>query len=99
MVKAFLLASALTAMASAAGLSLTIGPPVAAGPGVKYVKKTAALFAVRLEDCADPLSAQISATGLHAGRLANGDRPSVAMQVVPAGTGRLPGVGGTASDH
>ncbi len=48
--------------ASAADFSLTIGPPVAAGTDAKVVKKVAALFAVRLEECPDVSKAQITAT-------------------------------------
>lgn len=84
MVKSFFFVLAGAAMASAAGLSLTIGPPVAAGTGgPTVVKKIGALFAVRLEDCADPSAAQVSATAL------TGQERAVAVEVAPAGA---PGV-------
>jgi hypothetical protein len=87
MVKLLLLCASITGVASAADFSLTIGAPVAAGPGVKVVKsKAAMLFAVRLEECSDPASAQISAT---AEGLVNGARTS--LPVMPVGAGS-PGV-------
>jgi hypothetical protein len=86
-VKTFLLCVMIPFAARAADFSLTIGPPVAAGPGVKIIKsKTAAVFAVRLEECADPANAQISAT---AEGLVNGVRSS--LPVTPIGAGS-PGV-------
>ena len=87
MVKLILLCASITGVAFAADFSLTIGPPVAAGPGVKIMKtKTAAVLAVRLEECSDPANAQISAT---AEGLVNGARTS--LPVTPIGAGS-PGV-------
>jgi hypothetical protein len=87
MVKLFLLCASITGVAPAADFSLAIGPPVAAGQAVKIIKtKTAAAFAVRLEECADPANAQISAT---AEGLVNGARSS--LPVTPIGAGS-PGV-------
>jgi hypothetical protein len=79
MVRFFLL-SALISTASAAGFSLTIGPPVAA-VGAKVVKtKTAVIFAVRLEECADPAKAQIAGT---AEGLVDGARSSLPVMLFP----------------
>ena len=87
MVRLFLLCASITGVASAADFSLTIGPPVAAGQAVKIIKtKAAAVFAVRLEECADPASAQIAAT---AEGLVNG--ASTSLPVMPVGAGS-PGV-------
>jgi hypothetical protein len=61
MVRLLLACAAIPVVASAAGFSLTIGPPVAAGTGAK-VTKTAAVFAVRLEECDKLDTAQISGT-------------------------------------
>ncbi len=88
MVRLFFLCALIPATASAAGFVLTIGPPVAAGAGVKIMKanKTAAAFAVRLEECDDPTKAQLSAT---AEGLVNGARSSVPVMPLAAGS---PGV-------
>jgi hypothetical protein len=65
---------------------LTIGPPVAAGWGEKAAKTKAAVFAVRLEDCQEPLKAQIAAA---AEGLVNGVRTSAPAAILTAGA---PGV-------
>jgi hypothetical protein len=61
MVRLLLACTAIPVVASAAGFSLTVGPPVAAGTGAK-VTKTAAVFAVRLEGCDKLDNAQIGGT-------------------------------------
>jgi hypothetical protein len=90
MVRLLVLFAAISSMASsialAAGFSLTIGSPVAAGVGSKVVKSKGASFAVRMEECDDPGKAQLTAS---AEGLVNGARSSVAVMPVPAG---LPGV-------
>jgi hypothetical protein len=53
MVKILVLCALIAAVASAADFTLEIGPPVAAGPGVK-VSKASWAFAVRSEGCDDP---------------------------------------------
>lgn len=85
MVRIFLLCAAISAVGSAADLSLTIGPPVAAGPGVKATK-TKAVFAVRMEGCDDLADAHLSAT---AEGLVDGTRSS--LRGMPVGAGS-PGV-------
>jgi hypothetical protein len=60
MVKLVLVCALLPAAGSAADFSLTIGPPVAAAAGGRATKTKAALFAVRLEECAAPDKAQVS---------------------------------------
>lgn len=82
MVRLLMMFALLPVAASAAGFALTIGPPVAAGTNAKVVKKVAALFAVRLEECPDPSKARISATAEGA---VNGARSSAAALVEPAG--------------
>lgn len=85
MVRLGVICVSLAASIPAMGLSLTIGPPVAAGPGGQaVVKKTAALFAVRLEDCPVPNAGSISAAGQ---RSVNGEPTAVAVQAIPAGPG------------
>jgi len=61
MVRLLLACAAIPVVASGVGFSLTVGPPVAAGTGAK-VTKTAAVFAVRLEECDKLDKAQISGT-------------------------------------
>ena len=80
MVKPLVAFALLPLSAAAAGFSLTIGPPVAAGTGGK-VTKTKAAFAVRLEECEDLVHAQISAT---AEGLVNGARTSTRATLLPA---------------
>ena len=72
--------------AAAAGFSLAIGPPVAAGAGVKLIKKSSVSFAVRMEECEDLGKAQISGT---AEGLVNGSRLSTPIMLAPVGA---PGV-------
>lgn len=85
MVRIFLLFAVVSA-AGAADLSLTIGPPVAAGTGGK-ASKTKAIFAVRLEGCDDPSNnARISGT---AEGLVDDVHSSVPAALIPAGS---PGV-------
>jgi hypothetical protein len=70
MVKVFLVC-ALLPTAYAADFSLSIGPPIAGGAGVKKVK--GAEFAVRLENCADLAHSSVMGT---AEGLVNGTRTS-----------------------
>ena len=86
---------ALTASAFAADFTLAIGSPVAASlPGAPttsdgapvQARKVNALFAVRTENCADPVNALVNAT---AESVVNGVRQSAAIRLV-AGSG--PGV-------
>jgi hypothetical protein len=82
---ALLVCALLPAVASAAGFTLTIGPPVAAGTGSKVVKTKSATFAVRLEECEDLATAWISGT---AEGLVNGARTSAPVTLnaaAPAG--------------
>jgi hypothetical protein len=67
--------------ASAAGFSLTVGPPVAAG--AKVTKKSAAIFAIRMEECDDLSTARV--TGTAEGRV-NGSRTSVPVLVDAGGS-------------
>jgi len=85
MVKFAIFYTAISAVASAAGFSLTIGPPVAVGPGVKVSKTRAPIFAVRLDNCADSATAKISASA----RAADANRSGVPVSLVNAGS---PGV-------
>ena len=62
MVRLLLACAAIPVVASAAGFSLTVGPPVAAGTGAKVTKTKSAVFAVRLEECDKLDKAQISGT-------------------------------------
>jgi hypothetical protein len=62
MVRLLLACAAIPVVASAAGFTLSIGPPVAAGTGGKVTKTKAAVFAVRLEECAALDKAQIGGT-------------------------------------
>ena len=62
MVRLLFACAAIPVVASAAGFSLTVGPPVAAGTGAKVIKTKAAVFAVRLEECDKLDKAQISGT-------------------------------------
>jgi hypothetical protein len=85
MVRLLLACAAIPVVASAAGFSLTIGPPVAAGTGAK-VTKTAAVFAVRLEECDKLDNAQISGT---ADGIVDGARVSAPVTLTTANS---PGV-------
>jgi hypothetical protein len=84
MVKTTLFALALTA-SSAWGkdFSLTIGNPVAVALPDGVVKKKDAGMAVRVENCADVASAQVTAT---AEGIVNGARRSVPVRLVAATT-------------
>jgi hypothetical protein len=62
MVRLLLTCAAIPVVVSAAGFSLTIGPPVAAGTGAKVTKTKSAVFAVRLEECDSLGKATISGT-------------------------------------
>jgi hypothetical protein len=62
MVRLLLACAAIPVVASAAGFTLSIGSPVAAGTGGKVTKTKAAVFAVRLEECAALDKAQIAGT-------------------------------------
>ena len=62
MVRLLLACAAIPVVASAAGFSLTVGPPVAAGTGAKVTKTKSAVLAVRLEECDKLDKAQISGT-------------------------------------
>lgn len=73
MVKLLLVCALIPGVASAAGFSLAIGPPVAAGTGTKVTKTKSATFAVRLEECDGLATARISGT---AEGLVNGARTS-----------------------
>jgi hypothetical protein len=86
MVKLVLACALLPLAASAAGFTLTIGPPVAAGAGAKVVKKSAAVFAVRLEECGELDTAQVGGT---AEGIVDGQRKSGALTIAAAGS---PGV-------
>lgn len=90
MVRLLLVCASISALgpivASAEGFSLTIGPPVAAGVGIKIVKAKEAGFAVRLEECDALDKAQISGT---AEGLVDGARTSAAVTLSAAGS---PGV-------
>jgi len=72
MVKLFAILTILPVAALAADFSLTIGPPVAVGADTKVFKKVAALFAVRLEQCADLSKAQVTASTMIAGNAPSG---------------------------
>ena len=61
-VRLLLVCAAIPVVVSAAGFSLTIGPPVAAGTGAKVTKTKSAILAVRLEECDKLDKAQISGT-------------------------------------
>jgi hypothetical protein len=86
MVKLMLACALLPAAASAAGFTLSIGPPVAAGTGIKVTKAKGATFAVRLEECDALDTAQVS--GMAEG-IVDGERRSAAVTI--SGTGS-PGV-------
>jgi hypothetical protein len=86
MVKFALACALLPVAASAAGFSLTIGPPVAAGAGIKVVKSKGAAFAVRLEECDALEAAQVSGT---AEGIVDGERKSAAVAIAATGS---PGV-------
>src|ERR1700733_14211418 len=86
MVKLVLACALLPVAASAAGFSLSIGPPVAAGTGSKVVKSKGPAFAVRLEGGEALDAAQVS--GASEG-VVDGERKSAAVAVAATGT---PGV-------
>jgi hypothetical protein len=86
MVKLVLACVLLPVAASAAGFSLTIGPPVAAGAGVKITKTKGPAFAVRLEECDALETAQVGGT---AEGIVDGERKSAALAITPTGS---PGV-------
>jgi len=86
MVKLILACALLPAAASAAGFTLSIGPPVAAGTGKKVTKTVGASFAVRLEECEALETAQISGT---AEGLVDSARRSAPVAIVATGS---PGV-------
>jgi hypothetical protein len=86
MVKLILACVLLPVAVSAAGFTLSIGPPVAAGTGKKVTKSAGASFAVRLEECDSLEAAQISST---AEGLVDGARRSVPVAIIAAGS---PGV-------
>jgi len=86
MVKLVLACALLPAAASAAGFSLTIGPPVAAGSGSKVVKIKGGVFAVRMEECDALDTAQISGT---AEWIVDGQRRSGGVSISSTGS---PGV-------
>ena len=81
MVRLLLACAAIPALASAAGFSLTVGPPVAAGASEKVTKTKAAVFAVRLEECNTLDKAKVSGT---AEGIVNGARVSVPVMLLPA---------------
>jgi hypothetical protein len=81
MVKLILACALLPAAASAAGFTLGIGPPVAAGTGSKVTKTKGATFAVRMEECEDLANAKISGT---AEGVVNGTRTSAPVMLYPA---------------
>jgi hypothetical protein len=81
MVKLVLACALLPAAASAAGFTLSIGPPVAAGTGAKVTKTKGATFAVRLEECEDLAIARISGT---AEGLVSGARTSAPLMLYAA---------------
>lgn len=76
-----LLPAAVAPAAFGAGFSLTIGPPVAAGAGAK-IKKTAAAFAVRLEEC-DALD-KVQISGVAEG-IVDGARTSTPLTLTDVG--------------
>jgi len=83
-----ILFAALAASAAAADFALSIGNPAAAmlpgTPGTPpIVKKTAAVLAVRAENCADPAKVQITATA--EGQI-NGSRQSIDLRLFPGST-------------
>jgi hypothetical protein len=86
MVKLVLACALLPAAASAAGFSLTIGPPVAAGAGIKVVKSKGPAFAVRLEECDALETAQVGGT---AEGIVDGERRSASVTITATGS---PGV-------
>jgi hypothetical protein len=86
MVKLVLACALLPAAACAAGFSLTVGPPVAAGTGTKVTKTKGASFALRLEECDALDTAQVSGT---AEGIVGGERRSAALVIAAAGS---PGV-------
>jgi len=86
MVKLVLACALLPAAASAAGFSLTIGPPVAAGAGVKITKTKGPAFAVRLEECDALETAQVGGT---AEGVVDGQRKSAPVTITATGS---PGV-------
>ena len=81
MVKLVLACALLPAAASAAGFTLSIGPPVAAGTGTKVSKTKGGAFAVRLEECAALDTARVVGT---AESLVNGERTSAAVTITAA---------------
>jgi hypothetical protein len=83
MVKLVLACALLPVAASAAGFSLTIGPPVAAGTGVKITKTKGPSFAVRLEECDALETAQVGGT---AEGIVDGERRSAALSITPTGS-------------
>jgi hypothetical protein len=83
MVRLLFVCAAVPLTASAADFSLTIGPPVAAGPGAMKVKKTGAAFAVRLEECGAADQVQIS--GVAEG-IVDGEHTTATVTVFDAGT-------------
>lgn len=86
MVKLVLACALLPATAPAAGFTLSIGPPVAAGTGSKVLKSKGASFAVRLEECDALDTAQIS--GMAEG-IVDGARKSDSVTISAMGS---PGV-------
>jgi hypothetical protein len=86
MVKLVLVCALLPAAATAAGFTLSIGPPVAAGTGSKVVKSKGAAFAVRLEECEALDTAQLSGA---AEGIVDGARTSAAVTITATGS---PGV-------
>jgi hypothetical protein len=82
-VKILLAFAAMPIAVSAAGFSLTIGPPVAAGPAAKVKKTGAAIFAVRLEECDALDKAQLA--GLAEG-IVEGTRTTAPLIVSDAGS-------------
>jgi hypothetical protein len=86
MVKFMLACALLPVAASAAGFSMTIGPPVAAGTGIKVVKSKGPAFAVRLEECDALETAQVSGA---AEGVVDGEHRSAALAITPTGS---PGV-------
>lgn len=86
MVRLVLACTLLPATVSAAGFTLSIGPPVAAGTGSKILKSKGASFAVRLEECDALDTAQIS--GMAEG-IVDGARKSDSVRISATGS---PGV-------
>jgi hypothetical protein len=80
-VLALLVCALLPGAASAAGFTLAVGPPVAAGTGTKVVKTKAATFVVRLEECEDLATARIGGT---AEGVVNGVRTSAPLTLSAA---------------